>query len=140
MKTSLQGAEQQAGFYDKRHTERAAKEQHYTESEYYGLWATILDRLRLQRERRILEIACGIGQLAHAIRDMSLAESYLGLDFRPVAIKEAQIANLGMRFICADIFNDRSLEDEPYKILISAAKIIKNKHIAKFQIRVFSIA
>ncbi len=113
------GRQLDAGYYDTKFSSDAGFQRHYTETQYYGLWAVILDRLRLQQKRRILEIGCGPGQLANAIRDMSLAESYLGIDFSQVAIDQARKTNPGLAFHCADVFEDDALETQDYDIVLS---------------------
>ena len=113
------GKERPASHYDESNINSPSTRVHYTRTEYYGLWATILDRLRFQQRRRILEIGCGSGQLANAIRDMELAEAYLGVDFSTVAIEQARKFNPSWDFRCADVFEDRALEDFDYDIVIS---------------------
>ena len=46
----------------------------------------IVDRLRRIKPKAILEIGCGPGQLAAAIRDAGLAPAYTGIDFSEVAL------------------------------------------------------
>ena len=113
------GEELDAAYYDAKFNEDPMFGQHYTESNYYALWATILDRLRRQSKPSILEIGCGTGQLANVIRDMQFATSYLGIDFSNVAIQQARKVNPGWEFRCANIFEDRALEEETYNTVIS---------------------
>lgn len=113
------GVEMPAAHYDKSYAKDEHRLEHYSRTQYWGLWATIIDRLRMQNARRILEIGCGSGQLAHAIRDARLAEGYLGIDFSKVAIEQAKKVNPGWNFRCADVFQDRALEEERYDIVLS---------------------
>jgi 2-polyprenyl-3-methyl-5-hydroxy-6-metoxy-1,4-benzoquinol methylase len=116
---SESGSERTADYYDEKFSSDVSFTQHYTESRYYGLWAIILDRLRRARNPRVLEIGCGTGQLAHLLHDMRFLDSYVGIDFSSVAIKQAQIRNPNWKFLCADIFEDRTLEDGDYNVVVS---------------------
>ena len=113
------GRQLDAEYYDTKFSKHVGFQRHYTETQYYGLWAVILDRLRFQKKRHILEIGCGPGQLANAIRDMRLATSYLGIDFSQVAIDQARKVNAGWAFRCTDVFEDTSLETHDYDIVLS---------------------
>ena len=119
MAKQVQGEQLDAAYYDAKFTDNERAEYHYSRSNYYGLWTVIIDRLRQQPNPRILEIGCGPGQLAHAIRDMHIAESYIGLDFSQAAIDHARNHNPGLEFRCADVFEDRSLEDADYNIVLT---------------------
>jgi 2-polyprenyl-3-methyl-5-hydroxy-6-metoxy-1,4-benzoquinol methylase len=113
------GTERGASYYDDTYSRNAKARLHYTQTEYYGLWATLIDRLRILPTRHILEIGCGAGQLANAIRDLDLAHSYLGIDFSKIAVRQAREVNPGWSFRCADVFADAALEDEPYDVVLS---------------------
>jgi SAM-dependent methyltransferase len=78
-----------ADWYDRCYTETPTYRDHYTRSSYYPLWTVIVDRVRRDKVRRILEIGCGPGQLAAFLLDQGV-ESYLGLDFSPTAIEMAR--------------------------------------------------
>ena len=113
------GQELSATYYDAKFGDAPQFYQHYSASLYYGLWSVILDRLRPMKVRRILEIGCGTGQLANAVADMGLAQSYLGLDFSQVAIDQARKTNPKLTFRCADVQQDRALEEADYNIVLS---------------------
>jgi SAM-dependent methyltransferase len=84
-----------ADWYDRAYTDIPTYHDHYTRSNYYPLWTVIVDRVRRDKLRRILEIGCGPGQLAAFLLEQGV-ESYVGLDFSPTAIDLArQVAPRG---------------------------------------------
>jgi SAM-dependent methyltransferase len=94
-------AECGADWYDRAYTDIPIYHGHYTRSGYYFLWAVIVDRVRRDKLGRVLEIGCGPGQLAAFLLDQGV-ESYVGLDFSPTAIRLAQQAASGGRFVVGD--------------------------------------
>jgi SAM-dependent methyltransferase len=90
-----------AEWYDRAYTDVATYHDHYTRSRYYPLWAVIVDRVRRDMLRRILEIGCGPGQLAAFLLDQGV-ESYVGFDFSPKAIEMARRAARGGHFAIGD--------------------------------------
>ncbi|HKS94603.1 MAG TPA: class I SAM-dependent methyltransferase, partial [Terriglobia bacterium] len=54
--------------------------------------------------RRLLEIGCGSGQLALAIRDAGILETYCGFDFSSQSIAYAKFRCPTLRFEVADAF------------------------------------
>src|SRR5437588_5565790 len=67
-------------------------------------WTVLIDRLRTWRARRLLEIGCGSGQLACAIRDMGILEGYCGFDFSSHRLEYARSRCPELRFEVADAF------------------------------------
>jgi len=82
--------EQAPEFYDCTFEADDSWRRHYTESPYYFVWTVILDRLRRAEAKRILEIACGSGQLARAILDARIVTAYRGFDFSHSRLQHAR--------------------------------------------------
>src|SRR5262249_48355077 len=61
-----------ADWYDRCYTETPTYRDHYTRSSYYPLWTVIVDRVRRDKVKRILEIGCGPGQLAAFLLDQGV--------------------------------------------------------------------
>jgi len=94
------------------------KEYHapYQESPYYFLWTVIVDRLRRDGVRSVLEVGCGSGQLAAFLLDKGI-EHYTGFDFSAKAIELAEtIAPEGRFFV--DDARTSNLYEEPHEALI----------------------
>lgn len=91
-------------FYDRTFDADDHWKMHYTEVGEYVCWTVIIDRLRSMSARRLLEIGCGSGQLALAIRDAGILESYCGFDFSPHRLEHARRACPEFRFEIADAF------------------------------------
>ncbi len=60
----------------------------YWRSQYYPVFTTVLKELRSKNVRRILEVGCGNGALAHMIINKTNID-YRGFDFSSVAIEQA---------------------------------------------------
>lgn len=106
------GGEKSVAYYDGVFRSDEKFHVHYAASPYYCVWTVILDRIRRIGHPRILEIGCGTGQLAKAIYDSGLAESYRGFDFSPAAVQFARERCPDLDFSVAD-----ALETDYYKTL-----------------------
>ena len=91
-------------FYDRTFDADDHWKMHYTEIREYVCWTVIIDRLRSAGARRLLEIGCGSGQLASALRDAGVLESYHGFDFSARRLEQARVACPEFRFEIADAF------------------------------------
>jgi SAM-dependent methyltransferase len=91
-------------FYDRTFDEDDYWRSHYTTVHDYVCWTVIIDRLRTWRVRRLLEIGCGSGQLACAIRDAGILEDYCGFDFSAHRLGYAKSRCPELRFEVADAF------------------------------------
>jgi len=110
------GAEQGPDWYGRAFS--TIKEYHapYQESPYYFLWTVIVDRLRRDGVRSVLEVGCGSGQLAAFLLDKGI-EHYTGFDFSAKAIELAEtIAPEGRFFV--DDARTSNLYEEPHEALI----------------------
>lgn len=91
-------------FYDRTFDEDDYWRSHYTKVADYACWTVIVDRLRAWRVHRVLEIACGAGHLAAAMRDAGVCESYCGFDFSSHRLSHARTICPEFRFEVADAF------------------------------------
>ena len=92
---------------------------HYTKSFYYPSWKRALAYFcLLNRDTKILEIGCGVGQCANMLFDAGFT-CYQGLDFSAEAIQQAQIMNASFadKFVVGDAF-ETPLLDGDYDIVI----------------------
>jgi SAM-dependent methyltransferase len=101
--TEAQG-EKGRDFYDRTFDVDDHWKKHYTEIREYVCWTVIIDRLRNAAARRVLEIGCGSGQLAAALRDAGVLESYYGFDFSARRLAQARLACPEFSFEIADAF------------------------------------
>jgi len=100
------GSQQEAGYYDKVFSSTTDPKYfvHYTRSPYFPVWSVIADRLTSYAgwpDIDVLEIGCGVGQLARLLHDRGL-KRYTGLDFSSVAIRAARKQCPGSLFIQVD--------------------------------------
>lgn len=114
--------ERDAGYYDAGYYDRyvAATEGYdwpYYKSNYYALWAVIVDRVRRDGLHRVLEIGCGPGQLAAFLLDQGLKE-YAGLDFSARSIDMAREAAPRGKFVVDDARSSSIYADVSYDAII----------------------
>src|SRR3954470_5945344 len=83
------GAERSSRWYDKKFATTPTYQGPYQDSPYYFLWSVIVDRIRRDGLRRVLEIGCGTGQLAAFLLDQGI-DSYVGIDFSAKAVEYAR--------------------------------------------------
>lgn len=114
-----QGKEKDASFYDEAFESVEGYHKHYTESEYYFLWAVIVDRIRRLEIASILEIGCGSGQLARAIRDSFPDVGYCGFDFSETAIGIARRHSPDLRFKIQNALTTDLPQSYDYGLVIS---------------------
>jgi SAM-dependent methyltransferase len=110
------GAEQGPEWYDRAFSKTEEYHAPYQESPYYFLWTVIVDRLRRDGVRSILEVGCGSGQLAAFLIDNGL-DRYVGFDFSPKAIELAERTAPAGRFLVDDA-RTSSLYEDQYEALI----------------------
>lgn len=95
------GGEQTPDWYDRKYSRSRVYQASYHDSQYYVLWALIVDRIRRDKHGRVLDIGCGTGQLAAFLFDQGIQE-YVGVDFSPTAIAQARKAAPRGRFLVDD--------------------------------------
>ena len=101
------GSEQGADFYDNR-LERVLIP--YEESPWKRIYDRVVDVLiRLCDHPKILDIGCGTGRLAEAIRRAGIRD-YEGIDFSGERIKEARRYVPSMKFDIVDVFAEGAEE------------------------------
>jgi len=98
------GRQQDSAFYDRTFEADDYWKRHYTGVHDYCCWTVIVDRMRRRGARRLLEVGCGTGQLAGAIRDAGLLDAYCGFDFSPQRLAQARTVCPEWRFEVADAF------------------------------------
>src|SRR5690348_14411985 len=86
----VEEGEKGSDFYDRTFDADDYWRRHYTGTEDYACWTVIIDRLRSSNARRLLEIGCGSGQLAHALLDAGFLDSYCGFDFSTHRLAQAR--------------------------------------------------
>ena len=85
------GKERASEYYDKIYATSAAYAQPYQQSRYWPLWHQIIGFLEkkafeIGRKLDVLEVGCGTGQLAEAMKDSLLVRQYAGFDFSNQAV------------------------------------------------------
>ena len=113
------GSEKSVEYYDGIFHSDGKFHVHYAASPYYGVWTVILDRIRRITHPRILEIGCGTGQLAKAIYDSGLAESYRGFDFSPVAVQLSKERCPELDFGVADALETDMYQTYDYNTVVT---------------------
>src|SRR6266536_1395827 len=111
------GAERPSHWYDKKFATTPTYQAPYQDSPYYFLWSIIVDRLRRDGVKRVLEIGCGTGQLAAYLLDQGI-ETYAGMDFSPKAIEYAREAAPEGRFVVDDARTSAIYSEEQHDVLI----------------------
>jgi 2-polyprenyl-3-methyl-5-hydroxy-6-metoxy-1,4-benzoquinol methylase len=111
------GAERSSRWYDKKFSATRTYHVPYQDSPYYFLWSVIVDRLRRDGVKGVLEIGCGTGQLAAFLLDQGI-EAYVGMDFSPKAIEYAREAAPAGRFIVDDARTSTIYAQEQHDVLI----------------------
>jgi SAM-dependent methyltransferase len=100
----VEAGQKDSEFYDRTFDADDYWRAHYTKVPDYACWTVILDRLRAAQVRRTLEIGCGSGHLASAIRDAGVLASYCGFDFSERRVSHARTICPEFRFEIADAF------------------------------------
>jgi len=105
------------GWYDAAFESNPHWKAHYTEVDYYFLWAVIVDRMIREDVRSVLDIGCGAGQLACLIRDKGI-EQYYGLDFSEKRVSQARRVCPEYQFAVEDVFKTEALNNFEYDAAI----------------------
>ena len=114
-----EAGEKPAEWYDDALEKSDTYDKHYTDSRYYAIWTVLIDRARKYGPSNVLEIGCGTGQLAWALRDYHLLKSYCGIDFAPKRIALARQKCPELRFEIADAFQTDLFTTLTYDLVIS---------------------
>jgi 2-polyprenyl-3-methyl-5-hydroxy-6-metoxy-1,4-benzoquinol methylase len=81
------GEQKNSNWYNEAFETMPMYQTHYTGIGYYGLWKELIKHL--DKKERIIELACGVGQLAHMLHDKGY-DYRGGYDFSEKAIDEAR--------------------------------------------------
>jgi SAM-dependent methyltransferase len=113
------GVEAGPEWYDERFARDAMWRAHYTKSPYYHFWTVIVDRLVRDAPcaPAVLEIGCGSGQLALALRDRGIT-NYVGFDFAPKRVEWARHTVPEFRFEVADAFATQLYDEVHYDVVV----------------------
>lgn len=114
---SLKNGAYGSDWYDRAYRSVAEYHVRYPRSRYYFLWTVIVDRLRRDSIRSVLEIGCGPGQLAAFLMDQGL-EKYVGLDFSEAAIDLAKANSSRGRFLVGDARSSEIYVDVEHDAII----------------------
>ena len=85
----VQGREMPSFYYDEAFSRKPDFQVPFYKAAYYPTWLLVVDRLRRYGCERILDVGCGPGQFAQLCDDWAF-ESYVGLDFSPLALDLAR--------------------------------------------------
>lgn len=113
------GSEKSSEWYDRTFEEISDYSTHYTQSSYYVSWTVIIDRIRRAGSKSVLEVACGPGQLACALRDSGLIDRYHGFDFSGKRVQGARKACPDYRFDVADALMTNLFVSVDYDVVIA---------------------
>lgn len=116
---ALREGQQNSAFYDRTFDGDDYWRRHYTGVEHYCCWTLLIDRLRRRGSRHLLEIGCGTGQLAAAMRNAGILDDYCGFDFSERRLGQARIACPGWRFEVADAFTTELFTTFDYDCALS---------------------
>ena len=111
------GAERSSDWYDRAFSGSLTYQAPYQDAPYYVLWSVIVDRVRREGSKRVLDIGCGTGQLAALLFDQGI-EEYIGLDFSATAIELARRAAPRGRFLVGDAQQSAVYEEVEFDVLI----------------------
>lgn len=82
--------EKDADWYDNEFLDHPHFSREYVNSPWYKLWVSAIDVMKQEGSKQILDLGCGPGQVAAAIKDsMPELQSYKGLDFSEERIRRA---------------------------------------------------
>jgi SAM-dependent methyltransferase len=113
-----EGNEQDSTYYDQMYQETTDYSRHYTGSRYYFLWCVIVDRMKREGTKAVLDIGCGPGQFASLLRDQGIPR-YCGIDLSPEAIRMANTVCPECKFVAASVFDSDLLENHDYDAVVS---------------------
>jgi SAM-dependent methyltransferase len=109
--------ERNPAWYDRNFAFSKGLHAHYTESQYYHLWAIIAHLIARAGVCSVLDIGCGPGQLAFLLKNRGLT-SYCGIDFSPKRIEWAKSQCPGFIFVVADALKTDLLETFNYDTVV----------------------
>jgi len=114
-----QGVQQRHQYYNDAFSGNPEWREHFTKSPYYCIWTVIIDRLRSTPAAELLEIGCGPGQLASAMKAAGVFDRYFGFDFSDVAIDFAREANPDLLFALDNALTTEIFATESYNTVVT---------------------
>jgi predicted TPR repeat methyltransferase len=90
----------------------------YRNSVYWPVWQRVLEKLAEFEAPAIIEIGCGPGQLAAAIRDRLKPRAYVGIDFSAKAIEMARANAPELIFALGDVLSAPEVETFSYEVVL----------------------
>lgn len=117
------GEMQEAAFYDDHFREYKSR---LLQSNWLGLYVLVAMWLKAREETQwdggVLDLGCGNGHFAELLWARGFRHPYLGVDFSPTAIYQAEynVINSNFSFVVDDLRNDLSgyFEDHPGTVVI----------------------
>jgi SAM-dependent methyltransferase len=110
-KPEEQAGEKDAAWYDCYYSRFRDDRSHYSQSQYYFLYALVVDRLLRAGVDSVLEVGCGRGCLATVLRDKGF-RNYCGFDFSEEQISAAKKNCPEFTFHVADAFSTNLFEGD----------------------------
>src|ERR1051325_11510202 len=125
------GAERSPEWYDEMFGATPKYHSAYQNSPYYFLWSVIVDRIRRDGLRHVLEIGCGTGQLAAYLLEQRV-DSYVGIDFSAKAVDYARRMAPGGRFLVDDARTSNIYTEEEHDVLV-CTEVRSEEHTSELQ-------
>jgi len=100
--------------YDEMYQDSVMYKKHYKDTFYYPVWEYIAGRL--SPGRKVLDLGCGPGQLAHLLSDLGF-KKYEGIDFSSTAISMARKRVPLFTFTESDLFEVDFRKFKKYQII-----------------------
>lgn len=82
-----------------------------------------LSALPLHRVRSVLDVGCGLGDLAATLRHRGFTGAYLGVDLLPSMINAASARFPNERFVCGDLTREPSLAPGPFDLVVACGTL-----------------
>ena len=105
-------------WYDEVYKHSDEYRKHFHESNYWSIWSRIIDFINKYNNKNILEIGCGSGQLALAVKSLTSTNDYVGIDFSAQAISMARIHIPEYNFIIGDVLVHEIVQDPSFDLVI----------------------
>ncbi len=90
-----------------------------SEEAHLGRFRVLAEQLDLTG-KTLLDVGCGVGDLYGFLHARGITLSYTGVDILPAMVAEARRRHPSGRFVCHDIFADRSYPDTGFDIIYSS--------------------
>ena len=89
--------------------------------QFYESERVIIEQLKIDQSKNILDIGCGCGGLGLALQDQFGVESYTGVDINPQAAEAGRVMNQESHILCGDILDlsQNELKDKHFDIVFS---------------------